>query len=79
MNITRLFTSFALHGFMLYFASCGYDSFTLFQRAKQVSRRFVCSVATESLPKQVEESNMDMPKEIFLKDYKLPDYYFDKV
>lgn len=46
-------------------------------RAKQVSRRFVCSVATESSPKQVEESKMDMPKEIFLKDYKLPDYYFD--
>lgn len=22
---------------------------------------------------------MDMPKEIFLKDYKLPDYYFDTV
>ncbi|KAI7994084.1 Puromycin-sensitive aminopeptidase [Camellia lanceoleosa] len=29
--------------------------------------------------KQVEEAKMDMPKEIFLKDYKLPDYYFDTV
>lgn len=45
----------------------------------QVSRRFICSVATEPVPKQVEESIMDVPKEIFLKDYKLPDYYFDTV
>lgn len=33
----------------------------------------------DTLPKQVEDSKMDTPKEIFLKDYKLPDYYFDKV
>ncbi|KAL7174075.1 hypothetical protein ACSBR2_033348 [Camellia fascicularis] len=46
------------------------------QKAKQFSRRLICSVATEPFPKQVEESKMDMPKEIFLKDYKLPDYYF---
>ncbi|CAL5423907.1 unnamed protein product [Camellia sinensis] len=46
------------------------------QKAKQFSRRLICSVATEPLPKQVEESKMDMPKEIFLKDYKLPYYYF---
>ncbi|KAL7174074.1 hypothetical protein ACSBR2_033348 [Camellia fascicularis] len=45
-------------------------------KAKQFSRRLICSVATEPFPKQVEESKMDMPKEIFLKDYKLPDYYF---
>jgi aminopeptidase N len=37
----------------------------------------ICSVATEPLPKQADEANMDMPKEIFLKDYKLPDFYFD--
>lgn len=36
-------------------------------------------MATDSLPKSVDESNMDAPKEIFLKDYKLPDYYFDAV
>uniref|UniRef100_A0A2P2MAX8 Puromycin-sensitive aminopeptidase n=1 Tax=Rhizophora mucronata TaxID=61149 RepID=A0A2P2MAX8_RHIMU len=48
-------------------------------RAKQDCSRLICSVATEPLPKQVEESNMDAPKEIFLKDYKLPDYYFDTV
>ncbi|KAF5730011.1 puromycin-sensitive aminopeptidase isoform X1 [Tripterygium wilfordii] len=48
-------------------------------RAKETSRRFLCSVATETLPKQIEESKMDRPKEIFLKDYKLPDYYFDTV
>ncbi|KAI4326935.1 hypothetical protein L6164_019449 [Bauhinia variegata] len=48
-------------------------------RAKQVSRRLICSVATESSPKQVEESKMETPREIFLKDYKMPDYYFDTV
>lgn len=45
----------------------------------QISRRFICSVATEPITKQVDEPNMDVPKEIFLKDYKLPDYYFDTV
>ncbi|CAL8157303.1 unnamed protein product [Prunus armeniaca] len=50
-----------------------------FQTDKQGSRRLICSVATESLPEQVEESKMGAPKEIFLKDYKLPDYYFDSV
>ncbi|XP_030454061.1 puromycin-sensitive aminopeptidase [Syzygium oleosum] len=47
-------------------------------RTKRASR-LICSVATEATPKQVEESQMDAPKEIFLKDYKLPDYYFDTV
>ncbi|XP_040961961.1 puromycin-sensitive aminopeptidase isoform X1 [Gossypium hirsutum] len=51
----------------------------LFQRARETSRRLICSVATEPLPKRVEESEMDAPKEIFLKDYKSPDYYFDTV
>ncbi|KAL6986274.1 Puromycin-sensitive aminopeptidase [Sarracenia purpurea var. burkii] len=46
---------------------------------KPFSRKLICSVATEPLPKQVEESKMDAPKEFFLKDYKLPDYYFDTV
>lgn len=36
-------------------------------------------MATEPVPKSAEESKMDAPKEIFLKDYKLPDYYFDTV
>lgn len=49
------------------------------QRAKEDKKRLICSVATEPLPKQVENSKMDAPKEIFLKDYKLPDYYFDTV
>ncbi|XP_028094458.1 E3 ubiquitin-protein ligase BRE1-like 2 isoform X2 [Camellia sinensis] len=40
-------------------------------KAKQFSKRLIYLVATEHLPKQVEESKMDMPKEIFLKDYKL--------
>ncbi|PWA87763.1 peptidase M1 family protein [Artemisia annua] len=48
-------------------------------RTSQTSRTLICSVATESLPNSIEESNMDAPKEIFLKDYKLPDYYFDTV
>lgn len=44
-----------------------------------MSRRLICSVATETSSKQVDESKMDVPKEIFLKDYKKPDYYFDTV
>ncbi|KAF7828257.1 puromycin-sensitive aminopeptidase isoform X1 [Senna tora] len=51
----------------------------IFIRVKQVNRRLICSVATEDLPKQVEESKMEAPREIFLKDYKQPDYYFDTV
>ncbi|KAF5935449.1 hypothetical protein HYC85_026578 [Camellia sinensis] len=56
-----------------------YRHYLSLEKARQFSRRLICSVATEPLPKQVEESKMDMPKEIFLKDYKLPDYYFDTV
>ncbi|KAM1295406.1 hypothetical protein ACFX2H_015218 [Malus domestica] len=41
--------------------------------------RLICSVATESLPDQVDESKVAAPKEIFLKDYKMLDYYFDSV
>ncbi|XP_057775981.1 puromycin-sensitive aminopeptidase-like isoform X2 [Salvia miltiorrhiza] len=48
-------------------------------RARTIGKRFICSVATEPLPKQVEETNMEAPKEIFLKDYKQPDYFFEKV
>ncbi|XAR70277.1 Cytosol alanyl aminopeptidase [Bertholletia excelsa] len=44
---------------------------------RQSTRKLICSVATEPTPKQAEESKMDARKEIFLKDYKLPDYYFD--
>ncbi|KAL7265721.1 hypothetical protein ACSBR1_003497 [Camellia fascicularis] len=40
-------------------------------KAKPFSRRLICSVAAVHLPKQVEESKMDMPKEIFLKEYKI--------
>nr|GMD01670.1 puromycin-sensitive aminopeptidase isoform X1 [Ipomoea batatas] len=43
------------------------------------NRRLICAIATEPLPKQAEESKMEAPKEIFLKDYKQPDYYFDTV
>lgn len=43
------------------------------------SKRLTCSVATQPLPSPTDESNMDAPKEIFLKDYKMPDYYFDTV
>ncbi|XP_014508853.1 puromycin-sensitive aminopeptidase isoform X2 [Vigna radiata var. radiata] len=53
--------------------------YTSLTRVKQGSKRLICAVATEDLPKQVEESNMETPKEIFLKDYKMPDYYFDNV
>ncbi|CAJ2676558.1 unnamed protein product [Trifolium pratense] len=44
---------------------------------KKASRKLICSVATES--KQVEDSKMAQPREIFLKDYKKPDYYFETV
>lgn len=54
-------------------------SYPSLSRAKQANRRLICSVATETLKKPVEESKMDTPKEIFLKDYKMPDYYFDTV
>ncbi|KAM5572421.1 puromycin-sensitive aminopeptidase [Rosa sericea] len=53
--------------------------YTSVPRGKQGSSRLICSVATETVPEQVEESKMGTPKEIFLKDYKLPDYYFDTV
>ncbi|XP_051118998.1 puromycin-sensitive aminopeptidase [Andrographis paniculata] len=42
-------------------------------------RKLICSVATESSPKKVEEPKMDKPTEIFLKDYKQPDYFFESV
>lgn len=48
-------------------------------RSKEVPRRFICSVATEPLAKEAQDSKMEAPKEIFLKDYKKPDYYFDTV
>ncbi|KDO76255.1 hypothetical protein CISIN_1g0366031mg, partial [Citrus sinensis] len=54
-------------------------TYFFFQRTKQTSGRLVCSVATESVPKEAQESKMDQPKEIFLKDYKMPNYYFDTV
>ncbi|KAJ6821495.1 puromycin-sensitive aminopeptidase isoform X1 [Iris pallida] len=43
------------------------------------SKRLTCSVATQPLPSETEGSKMDTPKEIFLKDYKMPDYYFETV
>lgn len=46
---------------------------------KQPGKKPICSVATQPLPSEVGETKMDAPKEIFLKDYKRPDYYFDKV
>ncbi|CAL5000506.1 unnamed protein product [Urochloa decumbens] len=46
---------------------------------KFIGKRTSCSVATEPPPAATEEPEMDTPKEIFLKDYKKPDYFFDKV
>ncbi|KAG4188721.1 hypothetical protein ERO13_A08G183600v2, partial [Gossypium hirsutum] len=48
-------------------------------RMREARRRELCSFAIESLPKEVRESKMNTPEEIFLKDYKSPDYYFDTV
>ncbi|KAJ8490444.1 hypothetical protein OPV22_012165 [Ensete ventricosum] len=46
---------------------------------KLSGKRFTSLVATQPVPAQSEESKMDMPREIFLKDYKVPDYLFDAV
>ncbi|GLT69014.1 hypothetical protein SLA2020_412000 [Shorea laevis] len=54
-------------------------SYLSLSRAKETNRRLICSVATEPLEKPVEEPRMDKRKEVFLKDYKMPDYYFDAV
>ncbi|KAL4391478.1 hypothetical protein AHAS_Ahas03G0249100 [Arachis hypogaea] len=56
-----------------------YPFFPSESKIKQVSKRQICSVATEDLAKEVEEPKMETPKEIFLKDYKMPDYFFDTV
>ncbi|KAK1309418.1 hypothetical protein QJS10_CPA09g01731 [Acorus calamus] len=50
----------------------------LLRGVRQSKARLTCSVATQPAP-NIEESKMDTPKEIFLKDYKMPDYYFDSV
>ncbi|XP_062191518.1 puromycin-sensitive aminopeptidase-like [Phragmites australis] len=46
---------------------------------KIVGKRTSCSVATEPPLAATEEPEMDAPKEIFLKDYKKPDFLFDTV
>uniref|UniRef100_A0A804IBX8 Peptidase M1 family protein n=1 Tax=Musa acuminata subsp. malaccensis TaxID=214687 RepID=A0A804IBX8_MUSAM len=46
---------------------------------KLSGKRFTSLVATQPVPAQSEESKMDMPREIFLKDYKMSDYLFDTV
>ncbi|KAL8238823.1 hypothetical protein R6Q59_015390 [Mikania micrantha] len=66
------------HSSQITHRSCRFPYHSL-PRTNLTSRTLIRSVATESVPKSVEESNMDAPKEIFLKDYKLPDYYFDTV
>uniref|UniRef100_A0A8R7QEH9 Aminopeptidase N n=1 Tax=Triticum urartu TaxID=4572 RepID=A0A8R7QEH9_TRIUA len=47
--------------------------------SKFVSKRTACLIATGPSPAATEEPEMDHPKEIFLKDYKKPDYLFDTV
>ncbi|RLM61640.1 puromycin-sensitive aminopeptidase [Panicum miliaceum] len=49
------------------------------ESANFVGKRTSCSVATEPPPAATEKPEMDAPKEIFLKDYRKPDYLFDKV
>lgn len=49
------------------------------QSVKIVGKRTSCSVATEPPLAATEEPEMDAPKEIFLKDYKKPDFLFDTV
>ncbi|GAB2211830.1 hypothetical protein Droror1_Dr00025167 [Drosera rotundifolia] len=54
-------------------------TYPFLSRTKPVGRRPICSAVGETLIKPVEDLQMDAPKEIFLKDYKKPDYYFDTV
>ncbi|XP_068639666.1 puromycin-sensitive aminopeptidase [Aristolochia californica] len=51
--------------------------FSQSSRSKQTNRRLISSVATQPVSPNLEGSKMNTPKEIFLKDYKKPDYYFD--
>ncbi|KAG2585799.1 hypothetical protein PVAP13_6KG413900 [Panicum virgatum] len=55
------------------------EPFLSVNSAKSVGKRTSCSVATEPPPAATEKPEMDSPKEIFLKDYRKPDYLFDKV
>lgn len=64
---------------MFFYADVCFVCLYVSQQPRRIDRRLICSVATEPLPKEVEESKMEAPKEIFLKDYKQPDYYFDTV
>lgn len=48
-------------------------------RIKQVSRRQICSVATEDVAQLQQSNTLEQVTETFLKDYKEPDYYFDTV
>ncbi|VFQ68044.1 unnamed protein product [Cuscuta campestris] len=53
--------------------------YSSFPKQRTSNQRLICSIATESATKKGEESKMEGPKEIFLKDYKQPDYFFDAV
>ncbi|XP_022640270.1 uncharacterized protein LOC106772307 isoform X2 [Vigna radiata var. radiata] len=84
INTTTEATSFLLcstsqGGSSVNFQKKYFPLYTSLPRVKQVSKRLIYVVAKEDLPKQVEESNMETPKEIFLKEYKMSDYYFDNV
>lgn len=54
-------------------------SFCSLRGSSSILRRVACTVATQPLSAQTEEANMEAPKEIFLADYKMPDYFFDTV
>uniref|UniRef100_A0A0E0LY10 Protein DETOXIFICATION n=1 Tax=Oryza punctata TaxID=4537 RepID=A0A0E0LY10_ORYPU len=58
---------------------CSYRPNLRKESTRLVSKRTTCSVATEPPPSATEEPEMDLPKEIFLKEYKKPDYLFDSV
>ncbi|OEL14934.1 Puromycin-sensitive aminopeptidase [Dichanthelium oligosanthes] len=62
------------------FVNAGFlGAFSSFHSARFIGKRTSCSVATEPPPAATEEPEMDTPKEIFLKDYKKPDYLFEQV
>ena len=44
-----------------------------------MARTSNCLIVIDSLPKELEQTKMETSFEIYLKDYRMPDYYFDTI